>query len=216
MIELFWLEQTSSDLPAHDEWLMPREAACLAGLRFPKRRADWRLGRWTAKHAVAAVLEIDPVAIEILGPAAPSCNQPVAISITHSHGRAACAVAPAGVAIGCDLERIESRDEAFITDYFTAPEREAIAADPLRLATLYWSAKESALKALGTGLAEDTRDVQVWANRSTGALRVLAPEGRSFLGWWWESEGFVRTVVTTAASAFPSIATAMRPHTLAL
>ena len=30
----------------------------LAGLRVAKRRADWRLGRWTAKRAVAAVARI--------------------------------------------------------------------------------------------------------------------------------------------------------------
>jgi 4'-phosphopantetheinyl transferase len=53
-MDVYWLDQTQADVPAGDEWLCAREAACLARLRFAKRRADWRLGRWTAKRALAA------------------------------------------------------------------------------------------------------------------------------------------------------------------
>ena len=37
-------------------WLSAAEIDQMTGLRFPKRRREWRLGRWTAKHAVAACL----------------------------------------------------------------------------------------------------------------------------------------------------------------
>jgi 4'-phosphopantetheinyl transferase len=207
MIDVLWLEQTSSDLPAHDDWLTPRETACLAGLRFPKRRADWRLGRWTAKQAVAAYLETDSADIEIFGPAAPTCRclagptPAPAISITHSQGRAACVVAPASITIGCDLEMIEPRSTAFLSDYFTENERRVIASDPPALGTLFWSAKESALKALLAGLTLDTRQVEVTADLAAGTIWVSAPEGRCFRGWWWISDDFMRTVVTDATGA---------------
>ena len=40
-----------TEVPADDEWLTGAEHDVLAGLTMAKRRADWRLGRWTAKDA---------------------------------------------------------------------------------------------------------------------------------------------------------------------
>jgi hypothetical protein len=54
MIEVYWLRCVAADLPDHDRWLSDRERETLDGLRFPKRRADWRLGRFTAKTAIRA------------------------------------------------------------------------------------------------------------------------------------------------------------------
>ncbi|MCK6547437.1 4'-phosphopantetheinyl transferase superfamily protein [Myxococcota bacterium] len=53
---LAWWSATSADLPASDAWLAPEERAILAGLRVPKRAADFVLGRYTAKRVVAAVI----------------------------------------------------------------------------------------------------------------------------------------------------------------
>jgi len=144
-------------------------------MRFPKRRNDWRLGRWTAKHAVAACLNLPTgvgalADIEIL--AAPSGAPEVfvhrrqadaAISLSHRDGTALCMVAPAGIRFGCDLETIEPRSAAFIADYCTGVEQGLIARAPVELrdllVCLIWSGKESALKALHMGLRLDTRCV---------------------------------------------------------
>ena len=56
-MHIYWLEQSARDVPADDNWLCPNELACLKNLRFAKRRADWRLGRWTAKRTVSACLD---------------------------------------------------------------------------------------------------------------------------------------------------------------
>jgi 4'-phosphopantetheinyl transferase len=144
---------------------------------FAKRRADWRLGRWTAKRALATYLgipghlqELARIEIRPAPSGAPQvflANQAVAvsISISHSAGTAICAVAPAGSEIGCDLEVIEPRSDSFAADYFTAEEQALVArisaTDRPRLLTLLWSGKESALKALGVGLRSDTRSVTV-------------------------------------------------------
>ena len=69
-------------------------------------------------------------------------------------------------AIGCDLELVEPRSEAFVRDYFTVPEQCCVGAVPdgeeswLR-ANLLWSAKESVLRVLETGLRRDTRSVEI-------------------------------------------------------
>jgi len=176
-MNVYWLEQTEADVPQDHDWLSANEAARLNGMRFAKRRADWRLGRWTAKRALAAYLNVPfhPQALTDieLRPASSGApevffaNKPaaVAVSLSHRAGSALCAVAPSGAALGCDLEIIEPRSDGFVADYFTPEEQalvsEALAPDRPPLLALLWSAKESALKALRTGLRLDTRCVTV-------------------------------------------------------
>lgn len=219
-MHVYWSEQREDDVPAGNDWLSDREASCLAGLRFVKRRTDWRLGRWTAKRAVATFLNLPPetdslAQIEIV---AASSGAPqvvlrkraaeVSISLSHRAGIALCAVAQGGVDLGCDLESIESRSDAFVTDYFTPAEQSLIARvsngeRPL-LINLLWSVKESALKALQVGLRSDTRSVEVrpvdqpvsrgdrWSS-----LVVRHSHSRTFYGWWRQKDRIVRTVVAT-------------------
>jgi hypothetical protein len=89
----------------------------------------------------------------------------VTISLSHSSGMAICAVAPPNTHLGCDVELVEPRSHEFVTDYFTAEEQAEVAraSEERRdqVVTLFWSAKESALKALRAGLRLDTRSVIV-------------------------------------------------------
>lgn len=242
MIDVFWLEQTAADVPSDHGWLSANEADRLQSLLVPKRRDDWRLGRWTAKRAVAGCLNmphdrhgLSSVEIRAAASGAPEAfvaNQPVAvtISISHRSGLAICAIAPSGGLLGCDLEVIEARSNAFAADYFTAEEQRVVARAPLqdhaRLLTLLWSAKESALKALREGLRLDTRCVSVslddWYVRSDGGaaedpgpearssdadswrpLKVRHTGGQVFSGWWRASCSMVRTVVSAPPSTTP-------------
>ena len=176
-MNIYWLEQREPDIPAGNDWLGPRELDRLRNMRIPKRHADWRLGRWTAKHTVASFLSLPAnlpaltnIEIRAAASGAPEVflngqPAPVAISLSHSSGLASCAIAAPGGKFGCDLETIEPRDDAFIADYFTLEEkslidRSAIEDRPLLLALL-WSAKESALKALRVGLRQSTTSVSV-------------------------------------------------------
>lgn len=176
-MNVYWLEQTEGDVPAENQWLSASEILSLGRMRFVKRRNDWRLGRWTAKRALAACLSLpsDLLAlanIEIRAGAsgAPDAflfNQPapVTISLSHCAGIAMCGVAPFGPGIGCDLELIEPHSNAFIADYLTAHEQalveRTLEEERSLLVTLLWSAKESALKALHMGLRLDTNCVDV-------------------------------------------------------
>jgi 4'-phosphopantetheinyl transferase len=176
-ISVYWLQQTEADVPPDNDWLSESEGVCLRGMRFAKRRADWRLGRWTAKCATAIYLNLlrDPstlaqIEIRSSPSGAPEVfyfNQPapVAISLSHRAKMALCTIGPLGTDLGCDLEMIEPHSDAFIADYFTAEEQALVArmsaAERPRLVALIWSAKESALKALRAGLRLDTRSVVV-------------------------------------------------------
>ena len=130
----------------------------------------------------------------------------MSISLSHSRGEGLCAIAPAGAAVGCDLEVVEHRSPAFLADYFTDDEQalveETTAGGRDGLLTLLWSAKESTLKALACGLRSDTRAVNVspeYQPREGGEewRRVSAVHtgGRTFNGWWRPSRDFILTVV---------------------
>lgn len=222
---MYWLEQALSDVPVEDGWLHPNEVLRLSGMRFARRRDDWRLGRWTAKRAVTAYLDRSP-APEVLAEieiragtsGAPQVfladqSAPPTISISHRSGVGLCAVSGAGGEPGCDLETVEDRGSSFLGDYFTRQEQELVAIAPVsdraRIVTVLWSAKESVLKALRLGLTIDTRAVGVVLGpaftgdcRSWRLLRACC-SGRQFRGWWRESDGFVRTLVTAHNTGTP-------------
>jgi len=225
---LTFLSLDESDVPVSDEWLSARERERAARMRYAKRLHDFLLARWTAKRAVAARLGLrdNPAAlaeVEIRNAAdgAPhvlvgGAEAPLEIAMTDRAGWAVCALYRPGVRIGCDLELVEPRTDAFVSDYLTPAEQAVVhnagPAERDRLANLIWCAKESALKVLRTGLRRDTRSVEVHlAAGSAGAdwlpLRVDAEEGRSFPGWWRQFGSFLLTVAAEAPVAPPTSVT---------
>ena len=175
--DAYWLEQTEHDVPASDRWLSTAERRHLAALRFDKRRRDWRLGRWTAKRAMASCLNLSidveslqDIELRAAPSGAPSVflfNQPagVSVSISHRAGKALCVVGLSGASVGCDLEMIEPREQSFVAEFFTANEQQLVGRAPADqqplLTTLLWSAKESTLKALQIGLRAATTFLDV-------------------------------------------------------
>jgi len=120
-----------------------------------KRRADWLVGRITAKSAVAEALALPndrPYrAIEIpsesngmpyarvapeaerLAGFAPGERLPVSVSISHFDGHALCAAIcwePRDVgsrcALGIDLGPVEARSQAFLGTFFTEDEQRSV------------------------------------------------------------------------------------------
>jgi 4'-phosphopantetheinyl transferase len=217
-VDIYWLEQNESDVPFGDQWLSGSERARLAGFQIPKRRADWRLGRWTAKCALTRYWNLprnlERLAAVELRPAPSGAPQVflhgrpelVTLSLSHSSGTGLCAIAPGDAAVGCDLEEVEPRSARFLSDYFTGNEQNLVAHTPPNMRdqvlTVLWSAKESALKALCCGLRMDTRSVSAVPARAPQALggewrRVSAAhiDGRTFHGWWRESHNLAYSVV---------------------
>lgn len=239
--QVYWLERTAADVPSNETWLSANEVNHLRTLRFAKRRADWLLGRWTAKNAVATYLgrSAEPEALADIevrpqasgAPRAFSRDEPapVSISLSHRAGLGACTVAPSVVLVGCDLEIAEPHSNAFLTDYFT-PEEQAVVvraepADRVWLLSLFWSAKESAVKALGEGLRLDTRHLTVkfpeaaHCNNDDGLqsgrsrdsfhrncwnpIQVHKINGQILDGWWNRTGTVVRTVIVVPARELP-------------
>lgn len=219
-----WLLRGRVGLPGHLEWLSGAERATLAGHRFERRRSDWLLGRYTAKIALAAHLGVkEPFewcALEIHSDeqGAPHAflhgrTLDRGLSLSHRGGAALCVVAPPATPLGCDLERVEPRPASFLEDYFGPEEcAEIEGAAPeqrTRLETAAWSAKESALKALGIGLRRDTRELRVRLGQATGdarwcPLRVELCEGGELAGWWRSLGAWVVTIVSQPGDSPPA------------
>ena len=210
-----WRSAGMRHVGAGDDWIDQALRARLSSMTYRKRRDEAALGRWTAKHAVASYLGLDPdppVLRRIVVRNAPDGAPEVDIdgdpleAVIAMTDRADWAVAMllAGTRrIGCDLEVVEPRSGAFVRDYFTPAEQDAVsaAASPDLVANLVWSAKESALKVLRTGLRRDTRTVEVTApepfdggaERRWHPLTVSTIEGDRFPGWWLRTGAFVLT-----------------------
>lgn len=226
LVDIAWMRCDSIGAPPED-FLSEAELQKLAQMRFPRRREEWLLGRWTAKRlltaavpALAGMLPIKwTIANEADGqPYVLIGNQRLAgcLSISHRGGQAVCAWTSAqGVGLGIDLERIEPRSLAFVRDYFTAAEQALIAgAARERDAVLVWSVKEAMLKALGRGLRLDTRAVEVLRiayheeNDDWCGLTVRCP-AQPELDWWagWTptSEFLITLAVCSQALNFAAL-----------
>jgi 4'-phosphopantetheinyl transferase len=152
-----WLIQSVTAHPALARGVAPggllseREQKQLTALRIAKRRRDWLLGRWTAKHLLQAYIEgrtgVRPplntrrvandlygapyvagdwgLAIgdrELIAQSPIPTPQSLNLSISHCDSYALCALSDAAVQIGADIERVEPRPWQFVEDYFTEDE----------------------------------------------------------------------------------------------
>lgn len=214
--EVGWVARGLDEVPDDHTWLSPRERERAAAMRFTKRRSEFLVSRLAAKEAIARGLgrqvagPADLAAIEVTrrptgAPAALLDGAPAGLAMS-STDRADWAVtvvsdAPA-LELGCDLELVEPRSSGFVQDYLTAVEQELVRSGrwPVEVAAnLLWSAKESALKVLQTGLRRDTRSVEVALVEGEMVdgwlpLEVRPVEGGLFPGWWRRSGSFLLTV----------------------
>ena len=210
-----WLARGEDRLPPDLRWLTEAEARYAEGLRFTKRRTEHLLRRLTAKQAVATVLGLPtgpetlarievrnyPTGAPYVLVEADPCG--LTVSMTDRAGWAICLVTRDRAEIGCDLELVEPRSPGFVADFLTPMEQDHVAAMPdddarAVAANLLWSAKESALKVLQTGLRRDTRSVEVTIHSGQvagwTALSIRTAEGVTLPGWWRRSGSFLFTV----------------------
>ena len=211
-------------LPADPSWLSGNEAARASDMSFRKRRTEYLLRRWVAKHAVAARLDLPAdlaslARIEVRNaaggePEAWVDGRPagIGLSLTDRAGWAVCLVGRRprpSAATSSWSSRAAPRSSPTSSPSRSARRfrRPRSQADRDLAANLIWSAKESALKVLRTGLRRDTRSVEVplagpalqpggWA-----ALLVRTAEGAMFPGWWRRRGAFLLTVALRRACA---------------
>ena len=152
--------------------------------------AERILARRAAARAVADLLGVTPERLEIRSApdGAPEVwledeRAAVAVSLSHRHGRALAVAAPAGVRIGCDVERVAPRHPALGSRLGL----EAGADD--EQVTLAWSVREAIAKA-------ERRPVRL----DTPVEAVGAPWCVS----WLRDGEFVEVVVSDDASSAPA------------
>jgi phosphopantetheine--protein transferase-like protein len=157
----------------------------------PKRAAEWLAGRIALKRSIRRVLattDNGPVSENSIRIIQDEQGKPIgelsgragakmeSISLSHSNGLAmAAAVAPGTFeGLGVDLEKVEARSDAWVQDYFTEEEIQAAEQSPQRWLELtsMWCLKEAALKAIGTGLRFDLRDINVAALDEAGRAKL--------------------------------------------
>jgi 4'-phosphopantetheinyl transferase len=209
------------ELPDDPGWLTSREAEQAAAMRFTKHRTEYLLRRWVAKHAVAiatgASTDRQGLARVEIGnrvSGAPyvlvdGLHLGLDVSLTDRAGWAVCVIGGDLSRIGCDLEIVEVRSRGFVTDYLTDEEQAYVAIKPSgdardAAANLLWSAKESALKVLRTGLRRDTRSVEVTVGEPShgsvtndwGSLTIATSEGTTLFGWWRREGAMLLTVAS--------------------
>jgi 4'-phosphopantetheinyl transferase len=223
-----WLACGEADLPTSQQWLTAREAARAAGMRFTKRRTEYLVRRLAGKRAVAGVAGlVDDAAglarIEVANhpggaPYLLVDGRPAGldVSLTDRAGWAVCLVGPGLGRVGCDLELVESRSDGFVHDFLTPAEQDYVLGrsgdDRDAAANLVWSAKESALKVLRTGLRRDTRTVEVTimppdpsrpgGEDGWGRLEVRQAGGDILPGWWRRDGSFL--LMVAAARPLPT------------
>ena len=236
-----WLARGERDVPVGQQWLTATEAQRAASMKFTKRRTEYLLRRFAGKSAVAAVtgMPADPSGLGRIGVLNRRTGAPYVqvdgtelgldVSLTDRAGWAVCLVAPDLGAVGVDLEIVEPRSKGFVRDFLTPAEQALVASVPGpdgfdAAANLIWSAKESALKVLRTGLRADTRSVEVTIADpqaiadpptiadpqaiadagSAGWQRLHVASGADrFPGWWRRDGVFLLTVVAATGLADP-------------
>jgi 4'-phosphopantetheinyl transferase len=146
-------------IPASDQWLTPTEAARQQSLGTAARRGTFLAGRWLARQAVRQWLGADrlpALTVAESGACHVADASGVFVSISHSAGHVACAVA--AVPVGVDLEPLaRPRDHlALAGAVHSVAQREQLAAlAPAARAEPFlraWTIKEAWLKAREQGL----------------------------------------------------------------
>ncbi len=225
-----WLARGEPHLPDTTAWLTEYEARRAASMRFTKRRTEYLVRRLTAKHAVLATLGWDVDVTTLARVAVPNRltgapyvevdGRPLGldVSLTDRAGWGVCLVGSDLGAVGCDVEIVEPRSEGFVRDFLTPDEQQVVAEahddqGRMVLANLFWSAKESALKVLRTGLRRDTRSVEVQladpGQRADGVWSPLRVVNRfdggetAFPGWWLREGAWLLSVCYTAPAPAP-------------
>ncbi len=164
-----------------------------AYLSLPTHKQGNRLaGRVAAKTSIKRFLleydlEVEDVNIEIINQpnGAPICRVDIgvpvpefSISISHTNECGAAALLPGGGGgrIGVDIERVRTFSDTLINAFLTKAELVFIsaygAADRSRFIALYWSAKESYMKATHKGFAIHPRTLQVLFDGETKQLSL--------------------------------------------
>ncbi|NKN37291.1 4'-phosphopantetheinyl transferase superfamily protein [Agrobacterium sp. a22-2] len=191
-VDIIWWQFPRNDKAACERWsliLSPEERERAEACVDTHVRAGFLAGRYLLRQSLAVRMNLAPQAIAVSisekGKPYLSDHDTFAFNITNVAGVVALAIGQHCDLVGIDCEAIDSDLEpeaaqAFCTDSVINHIRQLPPGEAARVLLAHWTLKESYLKAIGVGLLEDPRQVEVtWqANRP-----VITHQGKSDRGW---------------------------------
>jgi phosphopantetheinyl transferase len=184
---------------------------------LPPGGAQFAVSRSVARRLTSEVLGVAPGAVRFdrdeLG--RPTVNVGASISITHSTGMAAVALA-VGRSVGIDMEPNDRHPFPPGHLWLTPIERDAVAAyrghERRELLLRLWTAKEAVVKAVGLGSRQPFRAIDIRTSEP-GWSRVGVDDGATSLGWLTVVPGHLVALATTlGSSADPDTTTSVGPR----
>jgi phosphopantetheinyl transferase len=201
--KLFWLSQ-ASQAALEENVLSAAEHVRFLRMRSKTRRAEFVRGRALLRFALwREDMPLHTLITEAGG--RPSLRSGGDVSLSHSGDHAVVGVVQHGRA-GVDVEHARPRERALM-DRFFHPDELAWASDNVTRLHVLWTLKESALKALGTGIAGDPLRVHCrpWEKH----LSLATLDGERVLSHQWACYG---EVVMAAAWMGPASASFQLEH----
>jgi 4'-phosphopantetheinyl transferase len=144
------------------KFLHPKEREIYEALKFEKRIRSYLLGRYVAKHAIAALVGEQDLANILIQPgvftqpvATCANNHNIQVGITHCDDFGAAVAFPEAHPMGIDIESISPNKKGVMESQMTETEKELIITFPFsyqEMLAFLWTMKEALSKALRTGL----------------------------------------------------------------
>lgn len=186
---MWWASQSAAH-QYRPEQLSADDARRAPAIRSAKAWLDWRVSRALLQDVRAARAG------------------PHALSLSHSGGHALCAQAPAGQAVGADLERLRPRDLDALAGWVCSDTERAWlqdAAMPLRQTRFYllWTLKEAFIKAAGLDFPADMASVGL-APQPAGQPALRPPPGRWRAAVWQLGDDWVAAAAWQVAAGAPA------------
>ncbi|MEO1203697.1 MAG: 4'-phosphopantetheinyl transferase superfamily protein [Pseudomonadota bacterium] len=158
-------------------------------MQSQQRRDEFAGGRALAKHLLERVTGRPPSShvIRLAESGRPGCEPGLDLSIAHSAGLLACAVAREAT-VGVDIERPEPgrNTERISRAYFTSEEADWLAGEPAESFYRLWVLKEAWLKARGSGLAGGLDRLSVRFDGAHIDARIDGAEAGTLLLFEWQ------------------------------
>jgi 4'-phosphopantetheinyl transferase len=172
-IHLWRFDLNQANIPAKWESVLSQaELARAERFHFEHHRREWCLGRYALRWVLGRYLQIQPSAVQIVtnpfGKPLLKDHPSLHFNLSHSHGYWLLAVA--NTPVGVDLEwwlRTDLDWKSLSSAYYSSQEQHTLASslNPVRSFFAIWCAKESYLKALGTGIVDNLASLDTTAGR---------------------------------------------------
>ncbi|MBI5497704.1 MAG: 4'-phosphopantetheinyl transferase superfamily protein [Deltaproteobacteria bacterium] len=197
-VRLYRLNSIPEVTPWPGRWMLSAQEVARSNRWLnPARRNEFLWGRALMRY-VMAQHGVPRTALKFAPGGKPFLEAGGDLNLSHGAGQVLVGYCPEGW-LGVDVETHAPRDTTLMERFFHGHERDWMGQDTARLHRL-WTVKESALKALGTGVSGNP--ARVWFDPAGGGITVMdAPVPQACDAWWMEGDGWTAAAVHVRVSA---------------